>query len=193
MKLFLVATMASLLASTAFAKPLTYTLDPTHTYPSFEADHKGGLSKWRGKIDKSSGTVIYDAEAKTGSVDVLLQIDSIDFGFGPMNTHAKGPDILDAAQFPTASYTGKLVFKGANVVAVDGNLTLHGVTKPVRLDVKSWKCITNPKNNSETCGADAYATFNRGDFGVDFGKDRGFNLDTALAIQVEGVRQDESK
>ena len=84
----LLVALSTLLASTAFAKPVTYTLDPSHTYPSFEADHMGGLSKWRGKIDKSSGTVVYDAEAKSGSVDVTMQMDSIDFGFAAMNKHA---------------------------------------------------------------------------------------------------------
>ncbi len=190
MKALLITAMATLLATTAYAKPVTYTLDPTHTYPSFEADHMGGVSKWRGKIDKSSGKVVYDAEAKSGSVDVTMQMDSIDFGFGPMNAHAKGADLFNVAKFPTATYSGKLVFDGDKVVAVDGSLTLHGVTKPVRLDVKSWKCYVNPMIKKETCGADAYATINRGDFGVDMGKDYGFLLDTNLAIQVEGVRAD---
>ncbi len=190
MKVLLVAAMASLLATTAFAKPVTYNLDPTHTYPSFEADHMGGASKWRGKIDKNSGKVVYDAEAKTGTVDVTMDMDSIDFGFKPMNDHAKKPELFDTAKFPTATYTGKLVFNGDKPVAVDGNLTLHGVTKPVRLEIKTWKCYINPMLKKETCGADAYTTFNRGDFGVDYGKAYGFNLDTNLAIQVEGVRAD---
>lgn len=190
MKRLLIIGMATLFASTAFAKPVTYTLDPTHTYPSFEADHMGGASVWRGKIDKNSGKVVYDAEAKTGSVDVTMQMDSINFGFKPMNDHAKKSELFDTAKFPTATYKGTLVFDGDKPVAVDGNLTLHGVTKPVKLDIKTWKCYINPMLKKETCGADAYTTFNRGDFGVSYGKDYGFNLDTKLAIQVEGVRAD---
>jgi len=180
-------TTSVLFATSAFAQPEVYTLDPTHTYPSFEADHKG-FSKWRGKIDKSKGQVVYDAEAKKGTVDVTLQVDTIDFGFEPMNAKAKSADILDTAHFPEATYHGDLVFDGDRPVAVDGNLTLHGVTKPVRLTVKSWKCEANPQAKRKTCGADAYASFNRGDFGVDFGKDRGFDLTVNLAIEVEGVR-----
>jgi polyisoprenoid-binding protein YceI len=190
MKKLLVIAMATLFASTAFAKPVTYNLDPTHTYPSFEADHMGGASKWRGKIDKNSGKVVYDAEAKTGSVDVTMQMDSIDFGFKPMNDQAKKSELFDTSKFPTATYKGTLVFDGGKPVAVNGNLTLHGVTKPVKLEIKTWKCYMNPMLKKETCGADAYATFNRGDFGVSYGKDYGFNLDTNLAIQVEGVRAD---
>ncbi|GAC1368814.1 MAG: YceI family protein [Aquirhabdus sp.] len=190
MKKLLIIGMATLFASTAFAKPVTYNLDPTHTYPSFEADHMGGASVWRGKIDKSSGVVVFDAEAKKGTVDVTMQMDSIDFGFKPMNDHAKKPELFDTAKFPTATYKGKIVFDGDKPVAVDGNLTLHGVTKPVKLDIKTWKCYINPMLKKETCGADAYTTFNRGDFGVSYGKDYGFNLDTKLAIQVEGVKAD---
>lgn len=190
MKKLLVMGMAALFASTAFAKPVTYNLDPTHTYPSFEADHMGGASKWRGKIDKSSGKVVYDAEAKTGSVDVTMQMDSIDFGFKPMNDHAKKAEMFDVEKFPTATYKGTLVFDGDKPVAVDGNLTLHGVTKPLKLDIKTFKCYINPMLKKETCGADAYATFDRSDFGVDYGKAYGFQMAVNLAIQVEGVRAD---
>lgn len=190
MKKLLIIGMATLFASTAYAKPVTYNLDPTHTYPSFEADHMGGVSKWRGKVDKNSGKVVFDAEAKTGSVDVTMQMNSINFGFKPMDDHAKKADMLDTAKFPTANYKGKLVFDGDKPVAVDGNLTLHGVTKPLKLEIKTWKCYINPMIKKETCGADASATFDRSDFGVDAGKAYGFKMDVTLAIQVEGVRAD---
>lgn len=189
MKKLVTVAMMSMLASTAFAKPVTYTLDPTHTYPSFEADHMGGMSKWRGKIDKNSGTVVYDAEQKTGTVDVTMQMDSIDYGFAPMNAHAKGPEIFDVAKYPTATYKGKLVFAGDKPVAVDGNLTLHGVTKPLKLEIKSFKCMMHPMLKKEACGADAVGSFNRADYGVAYGKDYGFDMNVNLAIQVEGIRK----
>ena len=188
MKKLLVIGMAALFTSTAFAKPVTYNLDPTHTYPSFEADHMGGASKWRGKIDKNSGKVIYDAEAKTGSVEVTMQMDSIDFGFKPMNEKAKNSELFNTSKFPTATYTGTLVFEGDKPVAVNGNLTLHGVTKPLKLEIKTWKCYLSPFLKKETCGADAYATFDRAEFGVDYGKAYGFDMGVNLAIQVEGLR-----
>lgn len=193
MKTLIIAALSTVLASTAFAKPATYNLDPSHTYPSFEADHMGGLSKWRGKVDKNSGTVVLDKEAKSGTVDVTMQMDSIDFGFAPMNEHAKGADLFDTKLFPTASYKGKLVFDGDKPVAVDGNLTLHGVTKPVKLDIKTWKCQQHPMLKKEVCGADAYATFNRADFGLSYGKDYGFDMNVNLAIQVEGVKADDAE
>ena len=74
--------LTSLVASTAVAAPVTYKIDPEHVYPSFEADHFGGMSVWRGKFNSSSGTVVIDREAKTGTVDV--SIDALLPGaFGP--------------------------------------------------------------------------------------------------------------
>jgi polyisoprenoid-binding protein YceI len=98
--------------------------------------------------------------------------------------------MFDVAKYPTATYKGKLVFNGDKPVAVDGFLTLHGVTKPVKLEIKSFKCFTNPMLKKEDCGADAYASINREDFGVSYGKAYGFDMNVNLAIQVEGVRAD---
>ncbi|HMN46217.1 MAG TPA: YceI family protein [Povalibacter sp.] len=175
----------------AFAAPVTYDIDPTHTYPSFEADHMGGLSVWRGKLNSSSGTVTYDKEGKTGTVDIRIDVTSIDFGNDKLNEHAKGPDIFDVAKFPTATYKGKLAgFKNGAPTEVDGTLELHGVTKPVKLKIDSFLCKPNPMNKKETCGADASATLNREDFGVSYGKAFGFKQEVKLQIQVEAVKAD---
>lgn len=180
--------LAAVLASSAFAAD-TYKIDPSHTYPSFEADHFGGLSVWRGKFDKSEGSVTLDRAAKTGSVDITIDTTSIDFGNPGLNKHASGPDMFDVAKYPTATYKGKLVFKGDVPTEVDGELTLHGVTKPVVLHVNKFKCMVNPMTKKDVCGADASATFNRADFGIAFGTQMGFNPETKLAIQVEAIKQ----
>jgi polyisoprenoid-binding protein YceI len=183
-----IALLAAAFASSAFAAD-TYKVDPNHTYPSFEADHFGGLSTWRGKFDKSEGTIVVDRAAKTGNVDITIDATSLDFGHAKMNDHAKGPDMFDVAKFPTATYKGKLVFKGDTPATVDGELTLHGVTKPVTLTINKFKCIINPMLKREVCGADASATFNRSDFGVAYGTQMGFNPEVKLAIQVEAIKQ----
>lgn len=175
--------------ATAFAAPATYNLDPSHTYPSFEADHMGGLSNWRGKINKSSGTVVLDRAAKTGTVTVTMDMASIDFGHDKMNEHAIGADIFDVAKFPTAEYKGKLTkFEGETPTEVEGELTLHGVTKPVTLKINQFLCKMNPMLKREVCGADASATINRKDFGVSYGEAYGFKQEVKLQIQVEGVK-----
>ena len=185
------STVLALLAGTAMAAPVTYKVDPAHTYPSFEADHMGGLSVWRGKFDSSSGTIVLDKDKSTGSVDITVDTTSIDFGHAKLNEHAKTPDMFDAAKFPTATYKGTLAsFKDGAPTEVKGELTLHGVTKPVTLKINKFTCKPNPMTKKEVCGADASTTINRGDFGIKYGDNFGFNLDTKLAIQIEAVRQD---
>jgi polyisoprenoid-binding protein YceI len=181
------AALAVLACSSVLAAPVTYILDPTHTFPSFEADHMGGLSTWRGKFNTNSGKVVYDKDAKAGTIDVTVQMDSIDFGMPKLNEHAKGAEIFDTTKYPTATYTGKFTkFNGSTPTEAEGTLTMHGVTKPVALMIKSFLCKPNPMTKKEVCGADASATFNRSDFGVSFGDKYGFKQDVKLQIQVEG-------
>lgn len=181
--------MAASLSSGAFAAD-TYQLDPTHTYPSFAADHFGGLSIWRGKFTKTTGTVTLDTAAKTGSVDVTIDPASVDTGNAKLDDHLKTDAFFDVAKFPTATYKGtQIKFDGSKPVEVIGTLTMHGVTKPVDLKIKSFKCMMHPMIKKEVCGVEASAKFNRADFGMDFGKQYGFNMETKLEIQAEGIKQ----
>ena len=174
------------LAGAAAAAPMTYEIDPQHTYPSFEADHMGGMSTWRGKINSSSGKIVVDKQAGTGTVDVTMDMKTIDFGIDALNAHAQTPDLFDTAKYPTAHYTGKLAkFQNGAPTEVDGTLTLHGVSKPVTLRINSFQCKDHPMKKKEFCGADAYTTINREDFGVGWGKAFGVGMDVKLAIQVE--------
>jgi polyisoprenoid-binding protein YceI len=186
----LIGIISALGASAALAAPVRYVLDPNHTYPSFEADHMGGLSTWRGKFNSSSGIVELDREAQTGSLTAKIDIASIDFGHDKMNEHARSADIFDAKGYPTATYTGKLAeFKNGAPTKVIGVLTLKGVSKSVNLDVHEFLCKNNPMNGKEVCGADISGTINRASFGVDFGNNMGFDMTTQLKIQVEAVRE----
>jgi polyisoprenoid-binding protein YceI len=187
MNRIVLASLAALASASALAAPVTYTLDPSHTYPSFAADHMGGLSVWRGKFTATSGKVMYDKAAKTGSIDVTVDMSSVDFGMPKLNEHAKSAEIFDVAKFPTATYSGKFTkFNGDAPAEAEGTLTMHGVTKPVTLKINSFLCKPNPMSKKEVCGADASATFNRADFGVNFGDKYGFKQDVTLQIQVEG-------
>ncbi len=175
----------------AYAAPVTYKVDPRHTYPSFVADHAGGMSNWRGKFNSTQGTIVLDKEAQTGSVDITVDTASIDFGLDDMNAHAKksDPGMFDVAQFPTATYKGKLAnFKDGQPTEVQGELTLHGVTKPLNLTIRSFMCKPNMQKK-DWCGADAVGKFNRDDFGVSFGKSFGFKMDVTVEIQVEAIEQ----
>jgi polyisoprenoid-binding protein YceI len=189
MKYALPVAMLALVTGSALAAPATYNVDPSHTYPSFEADHFGGLSKWRGKFDKSSGTIVLDKDAGKGSVNIKVDASSIDFGNAKLNEHARSAEMFDVAKFPDASYKGTLEnFKAGVPSQVKGELTLHGVTKPVNLTIRQFKCMINPMSKKEVCGADAAGTVNRSDFGIDYGAKYGFNQEVKLQIQVEGIR-----
>ena len=179
--------LLSLATGLASAAPATYTIDPTHTFPSFEADHMG-LSVWRGKFNKNAGTVVLDKAAGQGRVDITIDMNSIDFGLDIMNSKAREPDLFDTAKYPTARYTGRLEgFSNGAPSRVVGELTMHGVTKPVTLSLNSFKCMPHPIYKRDWCGADAITTLNRADFGIDAGKDYGFKMDVVLRIQVEAV------
>ncbi|CAG9256586.1 YceI family protein [Paraburkholderia unamae] len=185
------AALAAAIATPAFAATTTYNLDPMHTYPSFEADHFGGVSVWRGKFTKSSGTVTLDRAAKTGTVDVTIDAASIDTGNSQLDKHVSSAEFLDTAKYPTATYKGTSIrFDGDKPVEVIGTFTLHGVTKPLNLKIDSFKCFQNPMLKREVCGADASAQFDRADYGVNWGQSYGFKTATTLQIQVEGVKAD---
>jgi polyisoprenoid-binding protein YceI len=130
---------------------------------------------------------VYDKAAKSGSIDVTVDMNSIDFGMPKLNEHAKSAEIFDTAKYPTATYSGKFTkFNGDAPTEAQGTLTMHGVTKPVTLTINSFLCKPDPMSKKDVCGADAAATFNRADFGVNFGDKFGFKQDVTLQIQVEG-------
>lgn len=177
-----------LAAGAATASPVKYDIDPSHTYPSFEADHFGGLSVWRGKFDRTRGTVMLDKAADTGTVDITVDMKSADFGQDELNKGAQGKELFESSLYPQAKYTGKLAgFVNGAPTRVVGQLSLHGITRPLDLKINSFKCMPNPLLKREVCGADALATFRRDAFGMDAGKDYGFKMDVTLRIQVEAI------
>ena len=176
-------------SAAALAAPVTYEVDAKHTHPVFEADHFGGVSVWRGVLSASGGTIVLDREAGSGTVDVTIDTSTVLTGVPDLDKHLKSGDFLDVEKFPTAKYQGKLAkFKDGAPTEVQGELTLRGVTKPVTLAIKSFKCKAHPmKPGQELCGADAHGSINREDFGVVWGKNFGFDMKVNLAIQVEAV------
>lgn len=167
-----------------------YQLDPTHTYPSFEADHEGGASIWRGKFTKTSGAIVLDRAARSGTLNVKIDASSVSTGNSVLDAELRSPEFFDVARFPDAVYNGtQIKFDGDVPVAVIGTLTFHGVTRPVNLKLESFKCYQNPRIKREVCGTEASAVFDRGDFGVDNGKAYGYSLKTILHIQAEAIRQ----
>jgi polyisoprenoid-binding protein YceI len=171
------------------AAPVSYNIDPEHTYPSFEADHMG-LSIWRGKFNKTTGKVMLDKSAGTGTVEVAIEAASIDFGHPKVAEYVMGAEQLDAKKFPTISYKGKLErFVNGAPTEVTGELTMHGITRPVALKINMFKCIPHPLFKRELCGADAFGTLDRSQFGLDYAPQWGFKPDVTLRIQVEALAE----
>jgi polyisoprenoid-binding protein YceI len=177
------------------ASPTTYSIDPNHTHPMFEADHLGGLSVWRGLFRKTTGTITVDSSANTGTLEVDIDMASVDFGNDELNNvavNSAAPPIFEVKKYPTAVYKGTLGnFVNGSPTTAFGSLTLHGVTKPVVLAINSFKCIDDkPEPKQQLCGADAFCVFNRADFGISVGQRYGFKMDVTLRIQVEAVRKE---
>jgi polyisoprenoid-binding protein YceI len=180
--------LLALACGAAAAAPVRYTLDPDHTFPSFEADHMG-LSFWRGKFNASHGTLVLDREAGGGSVDVTIDIASVDFGQEKLNQWARGSEFFDTTAHPVATYHGRLAgFSHGAPTRVEGELTLNGSTHPLTLAIDRFKCMPHPIEKRELCGADATGRFDRSAYGLTAGKDYGFDMSVALRIQVEALR-----
>jgi polyisoprenoid-binding protein YceI len=180
-------------ASVASASPTTYNIDAKHTHPMFEADHLGGISIWRGLFKKTSGTITLDSAARTGTLDVAVDMASVDFGNDELSdvaVNSSAPPIFEAKKYPTAYYKGTLGgFVNGSPTTVSGLLTLHGVTKPITLAINSFKCIDDkPEPKQQVCGADAFCVLNRADFGITVGQRYGFKMEVTLRIQVEAIR-----
>jgi polyisoprenoid-binding protein YceI len=181
-------TMAFLIASVTtpvLADVETYLIDPDHTYPSIEFSHMG-ISVWRGKFDRTQGTISIDRTARTGTVDVVIDTDSLDFGLASMHTEARSDHFFDVAKFPTATYRGTLTFVGKQPRYVDGAITLMGVTRPVKLRINLLKCMAHPMTKQDICGADAEGDLNWGEYGMAMSKfAEGDAGKVHLRIQVE--------
>jgi len=187
-RLLSIATLGAL-ATSVLAAPLSHEIDAEHTHPLFVADHFGGVSKWRGIFTASGGKIVLDRAASSGTVEVTIDTSSVFTGAPDLDKHLKTNEFLDVEKFPSATYKGRLgKFKDGAPTEVQGELTLHGVTKPVMLEIESFKCISHPmKKGQELCGADAHATIDREAFGISWGKNFGFDMKVTLRIQVEAI------
>ena len=152
------------LAGSAIAAPVTYGVDSSHTYPRFSYSHFG-YSTQLSSFKNTSGKVVFDVEAKTGSVDITIDMKSVNTGFDDFNGHLQGEDFLHTAKFPTATFKStKVVFEGDKPKAIEGNLTIKGVTKPVTLTVTSFQAMPHPMIKKPALGANAFTVIKRSEF-----------------------------
>lgn len=186
-KLALIAIVSAFSAS-AFAAPETYSIDNTHTFPRFEYSHFG-YSTQLSRFDKTTGTVVFDQAAKTGSVDVTIDMKSVSTGSALFNEHIQAEDFLHTEKYPTATFKStKVHFKGDKPSKVEGNLTIKGITKPVTLDITSFHAMEHPIVKKPAIGANAKAIVKRSDFNA--GKYAPYvDDDLTLTIALEAIKQ----
>lgn len=188
-------TMLALAAASTFivaaapAHAANYAIDPTHTFVTFEIGHFG-TSTNRGRFDKKEGTVQFDRAAKTGKVDISIDVKSINTGTPAFNKHLQSAELFHAAKYPTIKFSAdKFTFAADKVSEVSGTLTLLGKTQPVTLKANQFNCYENPMLKREVCGGDFETTIDRTQFGLNYGIDWGFPKDVRLVIQVEALKQ----
>jgi polyisoprenoid-binding protein YceI len=184
--------LAVLLAAgtvTAHAEMTTYAIDPSHTFVTFEANHMG-TSTSRGRFDKKEGTVSLDKAGKSGKVDITIDANSISTGVPALDTHLKGKDFFNAAEFGTVKFSAdKFAFNGDKVSEVSGTLTMLGKSQPVTLKASNFNCYINPMLKREVCGGDFETTITRSAFGMAYGLNYGLPDSIRLLIQTEAVKQ----
>ena len=123
MKKILILLLAGL-SLNSFAASETYVLDANHTFPKFSYNHLG-FSTQLSRFNKTTGSIVFDSTAKTGSVEVVIDTKSIDTGSAMFDGHIQGEDFLDTAKYPTATFKStKVVFNGSVVSEIQGDLTL---------------------------------------------------------------------
>ena len=187
-KQFATLALVAAIATPAFAAPETYGIDGTHTFPRFSYSHFG-YSTQLSRFDKTTGSIVFDKAAKTGTVDIVIDTKSVDTGYATFNEHIQGEDFLDTAKYPSATFkSSKVVFEGDKPVAVEGNLTLKGVTKPVTLTVTSFQAMPHPMLKKDAIGANAFTIVKRSEFNA--GKYAPYVGDEVrIDIAVEAIKQ----
>ena len=161
--------LATLIAAASFSAQAAdkYDIDPTHTQVQFTYNHLG-FSNITGRFDEVGGEFLFDAADPTkSSVSITIPVSSISTGVDKLDEHLLKADFFDATQFPTATFKSTAVTAaGEGKLAVAGDLTIHGVTRPVVLDVTINGIGEHPMRKLPAAGFDASAKIKRSDFGV---------------------------
>ena len=185
----LLAVAAATALTAGAAQAANYAIDPTHTFVTFEIGHFGATTN-RARFDKKQGTVEFDRAAKTGKVDISIDVTSVNSGTPQFDKHLQSADLFDAAKHPTIKFVSdKFSFNGDKVSEVSGQLTLLGKTGPVTLKANQFNCYQSPMLKREVCGGDFEATIDRTQWGMNYGVDWGFAKNVRLVVQVEAVKQ----
>lgn len=174
-------------SSSAFAAD-TWSVDPAHSTAIFRIKHFG--ASWQyGRFNDLAGTLVLDdADPTRSTLELTIKTGSVDTNNTKRDDHLKSPDFFDAAQYPTMTFKSKkIAVKSANLWAVTGDLTMHGVTREVTVDLERSGTGKDPWGGTRT-GAETTFTIKRSDFGVSFMPD-GLGDDVRIIVSVEAVKK----
>lgn len=164
-----------------------YEIDPAHTYAGFEIDHLG-FSTQRGQFNRSSGSIRFDPDSRSGSIDITIDASSLDTGFALRDEVLRGEDWFNTQAFPNLLFRSqRFIFEQERPVAVEGTLAMLGQIRPMRLDISRFKCGLNLANRKYGCGADASGVLRRSEFGLNNGLPF-IGDEVRLRIQVEAYQ-----
>jgi polyisoprenoid-binding protein YceI len=171
----------------AAAELETYTVDPRHTFPTYEVSHFG-YSMQRGRFNKTTGKIAIDTAAKKGSADIAMETASVSTGVDKLDEHLRSEDFLNAAKYPQITFkSDNFAFDGERLKSATGDLTINGVTRPVTFNASVFQCAVNPMIKKKQCGADLVTTIKRSDFGVKYALPA-LGDDVTLRIPVESIK-----
>lgn len=167
--------------------PVTYQLDPAHTFVTFEVRHFG-TSTLRGRIGPVPGEVTIDRGAHTGDLRLRIPVDTLSTGLRLLDARLKQPDMLATTEYPEAYFVAtRFQFDGlGGVKEVRGEFTLRGVGEPLSLVARTFACRRDEMLEKDVCGGDFEADLKRGRFGATFGEPF-ISDDVHLVIQVEAI------
>jgi polyisoprenoid-binding protein YceI len=167
MKKLVVALLGSLFLASAFAVVDVYERDPDHTFAWFEFNHLG-YSTQRDRFDKVDATITLDLDNQVGSVDVSIDVQSISTGSLLFDQVLRSDMFFDAERFPVITFkSSRLSFgKLDDITAVEGHLTVKGITRPVTLTVTHFKCMMHPMLRKPACGLNATGKVKRSEFNL---------------------------
>lgn len=156
------------LASAPLFATTSYTLEPNYTQAVVHWEHLG-FSTPTATLGQGTGTLEFDqADPTKSSIKVVIPLTSLNTSVPELDEHLRSADFFDAAKFPTATFASTKIEKGdaPNHLLVSGEMTMHGVTKPVTLAATIVRIGVNPRSNLPTIGLDATTTLKRSDFGL---------------------------
>jgi polyisoprenoid-binding protein YceI len=184
-----IATAALLATGAASAAPAgTYKVDPVHSVAYFEVGHAGGISRFMGRFNEIAGELVVDTPEKS-KIKVDVKVDSVDTRTEALDKHLKSPDFFNAVQFPVLNFASTAItLNGSGEGTVAGNLTLHGVTKPVTFKLREVGFGNGPKGDARV-GYSASGTIKRSDFGIAYGIPKAATDEVDLRINLEAIKQ----